>query len=131
MDIKLEIGMKCEVSRIVTENDTANKFSDKGVNLFASPVMFGMMEDAGLKCVADYLPEGYSTVGTHLESSHDAPTPIGMKVTVEAELIEHKGNKLVFKTVARDEMDVIGRGTHTRYIVDFDKFTAAALKKGK
>ncbi len=131
MDVKLELGMKCEVSKIVTENDTANKFSDKGVNLFASPVMFGMMEDAGLKCVAEYLPEGYSTVGTHLESSHDAPTPIGMKVTVEAELIEHKGNKLVFKTTARDEMDVIGRGTHTRYIVDFDKFTEAALKKGK
>ncbi len=131
MDIKLELGMKCEVSRIVTENDTANKFSEKGVNLFASPVMFGMMEDASLKCVAEYLPEGFSTVGTHLESSHEAPTPVGMKVTVEAELIEQKGNKLVFKTIAKDEMDVIGRGTHTRFIVDFDKFNEAAFKKGK
>lgn len=131
MDFKLELGIKHEVSRIVTEEDTANKFSDRGVNLFASPVMFGMMEDAALKCVAEFLPEGYSTVGTHLESSHDAPTPVGMKVTVEAELIEQKGKLLVFKTIAKDELDVIGKGTHTRYIVDFDKFNEVAMKKGK
>ncbi len=131
MDLNLKTGMKFEVSKVVTENDTASKFSDKGVDLFASPVMFGMIEDACLKCVAEELPEGYSTVGTHLESSHEAPTPIGMKVTVEAELIEIEGKKLVFKTLAKDEIDVIGRGTHTRYIIPFEKFTAAALQKGK
>lgn len=131
MDFKLELGLKKEVSLVVREEHTANKFSEKAVKLFASPVMFGMMEDASLKCVAPYLPEGYSTVGIHLESTHDAPTPVGMKVTVEAELIEQEGKKLVFKTIARDELDVIGRGTHTRYIVDFDKFNASASQKGK
>ncbi len=125
----LEIGLKMEVELIVEEKDTAAAFGSGNVQVLATPMMVTLMENAALKAVQEHLGEGMTTVGTHLDVSHKAATPLGMKATAEAELIEIKGKKLIFKVVARDEKEIIGEGTHTRYIVETEKFLAATREK--
>ena len=80
--------------------------------------------------VAPYLGEGEGTVGTKLEISHDAATPLGMKVWAESELIEIDRRRLVFEVKAFDECGQIGAGRHERFIINNEKFIAKANAKG-
>ncbi|MCK8059533.1 MULTISPECIES: thioesterase family protein [unclassified Fusibacter] len=131
MELKLKIGQCAKVERIVGENDTAAAFGSGEVRVFATPMMIGLMENAALKAVDSDLPEGYATVGIHLDVKHLAATPVGMKVWAEAELIKIDGKKLTFSLKAFDELDLIGEGTHERYIIPFEKFVQSAENKGK
>ena len=77
------------------------------------------------------LPEGQSSVGTKLDVSHDAATPVGMHVTAKAELVEVDRRRLVFRVTAEDDVGPIGQGTHERFLIMADKFLAKAeAKKG-
>lgn len=125
----LEIGLKASVEIVVEHKDTAAAFGSGNVLVLATPMMVTLMENAALKAVQPALEEGMTTVGTHLDVSHKAATPMGMKATAEAELIEIKGKKLIFKVVARDEKEIVGEGTHTRYIVETEKFLAVTREK--
>lgn len=125
----LEIGLKASVEIVVEHKDTAAAFGSGNVLVLATPMMVTLMENAALKAVQPALEEGMTTVGTHLDVSHKAATPMGMKATAEAELIEIKGKKLIFKVVARDEKEIVGEGTHTRYIVETERFLAATREK--
>lgn len=130
MDFQLEIGMQAKVDRIVGEADTAMAFGSGEVKVFATPMMIGLMENAALKAVDSFLPKGYSTVGTHLDVKHLAATPVGMAVWAQAELVAVEGKRLSFVIKAYDSVELIGEGTHQRYIVSFDKFVKAAEAKG-
>ena len=92
--------------------------------------MVGLMEQAAQMSVAPYLAEGEGTVGTKLEISHDAATPLGMKVWAESELIEIDRRRLVFEVKAFDECGQIGAGRHERFIINNEKFIAKANAKG-
>lgn len=131
MDYQLSIGMKGRVERIVSESDTAMAFGSGEVKVFATPMMIGIMENAALRAVDPNLPTGFATVGTHLDVKHLAATPVGMKVWAEAELVAIEGKRLSFTIKAYDEKDLIGEGTHERYIVSFEKFVKAAEAKGQ
>ncbi len=131
VSMELELGMKAVVKKRVTENDTAKKFGSGEVLVFATPMMIGLMENAALRAVDPHLPPGFATVGTHVDVKHLAATPVGMNVRAEAELIEIKGKKLTFKITAFDELDKIGEGLHTRYIIELKPFIASAENKGK
>ena len=129
--MNLEIGLKHLVEITVEQKDTAAAFGSGSVTVLATPMMVTLMGNAALKAVENALPEGHTTVGTHLDVSHKAATPMGMKAYAEAELIEIKGKKLIFKVTARDEVEVIGEGTHTRYIVALESFLENTAKKQK
>lgn len=127
----LEVGLKHTVEIEVAHKDTAAAFGSGSVTVLATPMMITLMENAALKAVADVLPEGHTTVGTHLDVAHKAATPMGMKVWAEAELIEIKGKKLIFNVKAYDEKEVVGEGTHTRYVVELEKFLAGTENKSR
>lgn len=129
--MNLEVGLKHTVEMVVEQKDTAAAFGSGNVLVLATPMMVTLMENAALKAVEQALPEGSTTVGTHLEVSHKAATPLGMKARAEAELIEMKGKKLIFKVAAYDECELIGEGTHIRYIVSIDQFLENTNKKSK
>ncbi|MFZ5966654.1 MAG: thioesterase family protein [Bacillota bacterium] len=129
MEFQLKTGMKAVVERVVEEKDTAASFGSGGVLVFATPMMIGIMENAALKAVDPHLPEGFATVGTHLDVKHMAATPVGMQVRAEAELIEVEGKKLKFKIEAFDEKDKIGEGYHSRFIIHVEKFIKATEEK--
>lgn len=127
---ELQVGMKARLDLTVEDKDTAVAFGSGGVRVFATPMMIGIMEGAALKAVDPHLPEGYATVGIHLDVKHLAATPVGMKVYAEAELIEIEGKKLTFKIEAYDEQEKIGEGTHQRFIIPLEKFIQKAEAKG-
>jgi fluoroacetyl-CoA thioesterase len=97
--------------------------------VFATACMVAFVETTCIEALAPYLAEGEKTVGTHVDLSHFAATPIGMRVTAEVELVAVEGRKLRFKVECRDEKEVIGAGFHERFIIDAAKFMARLEKK--
>ncbi len=87
------------------------------------------MEKTAWTSVQPYLEEGAGSVGISMNISHDAPTPLGMKVHCESELIKIEGRKLTFKVEAFDETGSIGKGIHERFIIFSEKFQAKANSK--
>ena len=120
----MTIGIKGTTERIVDESITAKAMGSGSLSVFATPAMIAMMEKAACDSVQPELDEGCGTVGTLINITHDAATPVGMKVRCESELIAVDGRKLTFKVEAFDEKGRIGGGTHERFIIFNDKFQA-------
>ena len=127
----LEIGMKHSAETVVNEEKTAAKAGSGSLMVFGTPYMVALMENAALTLMAATLPEGKGTVGTAMNITHSAPTPVGMKVRAEAEVtnISANGKIVDFKVTAYDEVGVIGEGTHQRAIIDNERFMTKANGK--
>ena len=129
--MSLTVGSKGKAETVVTDQNTANAVGSGLVPVFATPYMIALMENAAVNAVQAQLEEGQGTVGTKLDVTHDAATPIGLKVWAEAELTNLEGKKLTFAVKAFDEAGPIGGGTHERFIITVDRFLAKAeAKKG-
>lgn len=122
MELNLTVGLKCKEEKHVTMNDTAKVFGSGAAEVFATPMMIGLMEAASMNAVKDLLPKGYSTVGTSVNIKHMSATKVGKRVWAEAELIEVDRKRLTFKVDAYDEDKKIGEGTHERFVIDEEKF---------
>lgn len=131
MDFNLNLGMTAKIDRTVLDEDTAVRFGSGEVLVFATPMMIALMEKAALTAVDPHLPEGYATVGTTVDISHLAATPVGMQVYATAELVEISGKKLKFRIEAYDEKEKIGEGWHGRYIIQTQKFLESTQKKSQ
>ncbi len=118
------IGTKCRLEQPVTEELTAAAIGSGALPVFGTPFMAAMMENAALTALQTYLEEGLGSVGTRLDITHDAPTPIGMTVWAEAEIVSvsENGRMVEFKVAAWDEKGPVGAGTHTRAIIKNEKF---------
>ena len=96
-------------------------------DVFSTPAMIGLMEYTCVLLVAPYLDENEQTVGIHVDVRHMAPTKIGQSVTVTAELLEVKDNKLRFAVSAVNDQGIkIGEGTHRRALIDTKSFATPA-----
>lgn len=122
MEFNLNVGIKNKEEKKVTMNDTAKVFGSGAAEVFATPMMIGLMEAASMNAVEKYLPEGFSTVGISVNVKHLSATAVGKKVWAEAELVEVDRKRLVFNVDAYDEDKKIGEGTHERFIIDEKKF---------
>ena len=118
----LTVGMKGEATALVAHENTAASVGAGGVEVFGTPMMIALMENAAWGAVSRDLAEGEVTVGTHVNVSHLAATPLGQQVRAIAELIEIDGRRLVFKVEAVDEKRKIGEGQHERFIVNLERF---------
>ena len=127
--MSIEIGIKGRAETVVTEQNTAAAVGSGLVPVFATPYMIALMENAAVNALTPYMEENQGSVGTHLDVSHDAATPIGMKVWAEAEVTAVDGKALTFSVTAYDEAGVIGKGTHNRFVITVDRFLAKAEKK--
>ena len=125
----LNVGMKGCAETVVSVENTAKKMGSGTMNVFATPAMVALMEEAAWKCVAADLEPGMGTVGTLMQIKHVSATPLGMSVKAECELIEVDGRRLVFSVQASDETGVIGNGIHERFIVAEEKFLAKTESK--
>ena len=122
-------GLKGSASVLVIQENTAAVVGSGSLEVFATPMMIALMENAALNTVKPFLAEGEATVGTEISVTHDAPTPIGETVTAEAELIAVDRRKLQFQVQARVGDEIIGKGTHTRFIINEERFLQKALAK--
>lgn len=126
----METGLKGRTDTVVDSTNTA-KFAGSGeLEVFSTPAMVALMEQAAQSSVAPYLDDGQGTVGTKLSISHDAATPLGMRVYAESVLTEIDGRRLVFEVRAYDEAGQIGQGTHERFIIRNERFLAKVNAKG-
>ena len=125
--IMIEIGLKYTSELTVTDAVTAVKVGSGDMPVLATPMMMALMENAAMLAVRDALPEGCTTVGGHIESSHLKPSRVGDVVRAEAELTKVDGKKIVFKVSAYSGDALLGEGTHLRFIVDRDKFMSKVL----
>ena len=118
----LEVGLKYESRLTVGAENTALVLGSGDMEVLATPAMVALMENAAMKAVADYLPEGSTTVGIEISTSHLKASAVGANVVAEATLEEVDGRRLVFSLKAWDDAGVIGEGVHTRFIVDRERF---------
>lgn len=118
----MEIGLTYTSKTVVDETNTAVALGSGDMAVFATPAMIALMENAAMLAVAQHLPEGSTTVGAMMNSSHVKPTAPGREVKATAVLKEVDGRKLTFEVRAEDENGLIGEGTHIRYVVDRNKF---------
>ena len=106
----------------VTENNTALTMGSGDMPVFATPSLVALMENAAMKAVAPHLPDGSTTVGGFIETSHLAPSAIGATIEATATLTEVKGRKLSFTIEATEGDKLVGKATHIRFIVEREKF---------
>lgn len=115
-------GLSYTSKTIVNENNTAIAMGSGDLEVFATPALVALMENAAKCTVEATLPEGSTTVGAHIQTSHIKPSALGEEVTATAILEEIDGKKLTFKVEATDSQGIVGKGTHVRYIVDICRF---------
>ena len=125
----IELGIIGSASCVVTEQDTAKAVGSGGVDVMSTPRLVALMENAAKDSVAPYLEPGMTTVGTALNIQHMAATPVGMNCTAESTLIEIDRRRLVFEITAHDDVEVVGKGTHERFIVNSEKFVSKCNSK--
>ena len=113
----------------VTKDMLACHVGSGVVSVFATPMMIAKMEHAALECLNPFLEEGETSVGVMMNSTHDAATPCGMKVSIKAEIVAVDRKKISFEIIARDEKDQIGKASHDRFVVNKDRFESKAQAK--
>lgn len=118
----MKTGLTFTTTMQVVAETTAEYIGSGDLAVLATPAMCALMENAAMMAVAPHLEEGQTTVGTALNIEHLRATPIGKTVTATAVLTEVDGRKLSFNIAARDEKGIIGEGTHSRFVVDRERF---------
>lgn len=126
---ELKPGLTGRAELIVAEPHTAASVGSGRVGVLATPVMINLIEAAALDAIEAHLPEGHQSLGTRLDVSHTAATPVGMGVRATAELTRIEGRVLHFKVRAEDEVEEIGAGTHERIVVNVEKFARRVARK--
>lgn len=127
----LQPGIKGRKSVIVSEANTAKTMGSGTLDVFATPAMIALIEQAAYTSVASELEPGWGSVGTALNVQHLSASPVGMTVTAETELVEVDRRRLVFSAQVFDETGLVGQGTHERFLVENEKFQSKAnAKKG-
>lgn len=118
----IEVGMRSEQTFLVEERFTAGHVGSGSLRVLATPSMIGFMERVATGLMQPHLPQGASSVGVHVDVRHLAATPVGGQVRVTAEVTVVDGRRVDFKVEAWDDTEMIGQGTHQRYVIDVERF---------
>jgi predicted thioesterase len=118
------IGLTAQIEITTTPDQGITHLGPDVPSVLSTPAMIGLMERTAVKLIAPYLEQNEGSVGVHVDVSHTAPTPIGMKVTVNATLASIAGRHMSFRVEALNEKGKIGEGTHKRVIIDRTRFTS-------
>ena len=118
----MEIGLTYTSTLVVSKDHVAAVMGSGDLHVFATPAMVALMENAAMLAVAEHLPEGSTTVGVMMNTSHVKPSPVDESIKATAVLTEVEGRKLTFSVKAEDSKGIIGEAVHVRYIVDRERF---------
>ena len=122
-------GITGERQTTVTTDVMARHLGSGGIDVYATPSMIALMEGAAVAAIDHLLPNGQASVGISLEVKHLAATPLGQKIRAEAKVTGVDGRKVEFMVKAWDEHELIGEGTHTRFVIDIERFQRNLEKK--
>ncbi len=118
----IEKGLTASSTTVVSKNNTALTLGSGDLEVFATPAMIALMENAAMMAVAPSLEDGSTTVGVEMKASHIKASGVGSEIVATATVESVEGRKITFKVEARDSEGVIGEGEHTRFVVDKVKF---------
>ena len=122
MEINIPQGIENELTKTVSESESASNCGSGLLPVFATPALVAFMEQTAHASIGQLLPEGLTTVGAEINVRHLKATPLGMQVRCHSKLVESDGRRLVFQIEAFDEVAKIGDAVHLRYIVDSKRF---------
>ena len=120
--LKLPVGLTGVAEMVVGEQHTAPRIGSGRIRVLATPVMIQLIESAALAAVEQSLPEEHQSLGTRLDITHIAATPVGMRVRATAEVTRVEGRTIYLRVRAEDERELIGEGTHERVVVNLERF---------
>ena len=126
---QIKPGLHATVEIVVGTRDTAAHVGSGKIGVLATPILVTLLESAALQAVEQFMVTGQQTVGTRLDISHTAATPVGMRVRARAELVKVEGRKLSFSLRAEDEVETIAQGLHERLIISVERFDQRMQKK--
>lgn len=129
--MEIKIGTIGEVTEKVTISNTAETVGSGSLKVFATPAMIALMEKASCRAIENLLDDATTTVGTLINVEHLSATPVGMTVTVKSTVTSVDGRKICFDVEAFDEVGLIGKGKHERFMVFAEKFMQKTESKGK
>ncbi len=122
MEQNLKIGINKELNETVTEKTLASTYGSGAISVFSTPHMIALMEKTSMEAVNDYLEEGQATVGIGVYIEHINASALGMNIKTKATLTEIDKRILTFDVFAYNNIEMIGKGTHKRAIIDQKKF---------
>ena len=128
---RVRAGLAGYAELVVGEEHTAPSIGSGKVRVLATPVMINLIEAAALDAVERLLPAGTQSLGTHLDVRHIAATPVGMRAKAVATVEKVSERTIFFRVEVRDEVDLIGDGTHERVVVNVAKFDLRVQRKLK
>lgn len=120
--LDISLGSHGTATLVVADEHTAPRVGSGAIHVLATPVMINLFEAAALDACEKYLPAGHQSLGTKLNITHIAATPVGMRVTATATVVKVDGRNIHFAVSARDERDLIGEGSHERVVVNVERF---------
>lgn len=120
----MNIGLSYTATTTVNKSNTALALGSGDMEVFATPAMVALMENAAMNAVAPHLEAGQTTVGTQITTSHIKASALGATISATATLTAIDGRSLTFAITAREGDKIIGEGSHTRFIVDRERFLA-------
>jgi predicted thioesterase len=127
--LKVEVGQVSSLEQVVGPQHAADRFENTGVTVLATPVLCHWFESAAVRAIAPQLEPGEASVGTRLTIEHLNATPLGMRVHVESRVVAVDGRRISFEAQARDEVELVARGTHERFVVGLERFLAGVEAK--
>lgn len=129
--LNLPVGLTGTAEMVVGEQHTAPRIGSGRIRVLATPVMINLIEAAALAAVEQSLPEEHQSLGTRLDVSHIAATPVGMRVRATAEVTRVEGRTIYLRVRAEDERELIGEGTHERVVVNLERFDKRVQDKAR
>jgi fluoroacetyl-CoA thioesterase len=126
---RIKPGLTGSAEIVVGPEHTAPFVGSGRIAVLATPVMINVIEAAALAAIEHLLPAGHQSLGIHLDVSHTAATPVGVRVTATAEVISLEGRTVTFRVEVRDEFEPIGGGTHQRVVVSVERFDERVQRK--
>ena len=127
----IPVGASAENIITVTREMTVAHFHDEMPEVFGTPIMIYHMEVTASDAIKDLLPDGWVSVGVVVNVKHLAATPVGMKVTLRARVVEVADHTITFSVEAYDEVEKIGEGIHVRAPVQLSRFIKRVQSKGQ
>jgi fluoroacetyl-CoA thioesterase len=126
---RISAGLSGQAQIVVGPEHTAPFVGSGRIAVLATPVMINVIEAAALAAVEHLLPAGHQSLGIHLDVSHVAATPVGLQVTAMAEVVRVEGRTITFRVEVRDNVELIGGGTHQRVVVSVARFDERVQRK--
>ena len=125
----VEPGIELQQERVVRRDDCITFLGADVRPSLATPAMIGWMEICCRDALLEHLEEGQDSVGIKVNVEHLAATPMGQAVTYAAKVIAVDRRRVEFEVEAADDSEVVGRGTHERFVIDVERFAARLRKK--